>query len=363
MKAKLRNVCFGIMGLLAVSTATAQNKYAQAADSIDKYIYTQFYDQPTGLFTETNRRDKDEKPFSYMWPICALIQAANEMEVLQPGKAYMQPVMKAVEQYRSTKPPLPGYDAYPVSKGGDSRFYDDNQWVGLATIDAYQRTGNKEYLNVATEIYRFMMSGFDTLTGGGLYWKEDEKTSKNTCSNGPGIILALRLYQATGNKAMMDTALQLYSWMNRWLRSPEGLYYDAIHFPGNKINQTFYTYNSGTMLQSNALLYELTKKPEYLKEAQTLAAASLKRFYKNGKFPDNTWFNAVLMRGYEHVYKFDKNPVYLNAMFNYAEQEWKNGKYHSTGADKREKLLDVAGFYEIIARMANLTNTGFSYRP
>jgi hypothetical protein len=53
-------------------------------------IQKSFYEPSTGLFVETN--GKNEKPHSYLWPLCALLQAADEVETVLPGKQYMKPV-------------------------------------------------------------------------------------------------------------------------------------------------------------------------------------------------------------------------------------------------------------------------------
>jgi hypothetical protein len=45
-----------------------------------------------------------------------------------------------------------------------------------------------------------MMTGFDTVSGSRLYWKEKDYTTKNTCSNGPEILVALQVYNATAKK-------------------------------------------------------------------------------------------------------------------------------------------------------------------
>ena len=116
-------------------------------------------------------------------------------------------------------PPAPAYQAYVTREEKDDRFYDDNQWIAIACIDAYNRTKQQHYLDIAEMIYRFMMTGYDSISGGGLYWKEGDKTTKNTCSNGPGILIALQLYKITSNKNYLDTALVLYNWTNAHLQS------------------------------------------------------------------------------------------------------------------------------------------------
>lgn len=189
--------------LLCVISAHAQQKYdyKNRIETVYKNIYRYFYDSSKNVFIEKTKLKADEKPYAYLWPICALIQATNEMEALYPKKQYMQPVIKVIEKYyNAAKPPHPGYESYLMEAGGDGRFYDDNQWIGIAYIDAYNRTKDIRYLNLSKEIYGFMMTGYDTIAAGGLYWKEFDSTTKNTCSNGPGILLALQLYNITNEK-------------------------------------------------------------------------------------------------------------------------------------------------------------------
>jgi len=324
--------------------------------SLYRTIYRTYYDSVTGLFTETNNKAAVEHPNSYLWPLCALVQAANEMEVLEPGRSYLKPVMKAIDQYYSVKHGIAGYDSYVVKQGGGDRFYDDNQWIGLAYMDAYARTKRKIFLDRSVEIYRFMMSGYDTVTGGGLYWKEGDKSTKNTCSNGPGILLALDLYRATGEKPYLDTALMLYAWVNKVLQSPSGVYYDNIKTKDGRIARQLYTYNTGTMLQANVILYTLTKRAAYLDEARRLAAASLKTFSKNGRWPGNYWFNAVLLRGYQDLYQLDKDRTYIQAFMTDVDgiRSTETDDHGLAGPKPVKKLLDQAGLLEILARLGQM---------
>ncbi|MEX6688252.1 glycoside hydrolase family 76 protein [Danxiaibacter flavus] len=329
-------------------------QFRQYADSTYKNIYTFFYDPSSQLFRETTDYSKDDHPYSYLWPLCALIQAGNEMEIMNTHKSYMEGITTAIKKYYTTKSPAPGYKAYLGEN--DDRYIDDNQWVGLAYMDAYKRTSNKNYLTLAEEIYRFMMTGFDLKLGGGLYWRENDTTTKNTCSNGPGIVLALKLYNATGNKKFFDTAMLLYNWTNKHLQAADGLFYDAIKIPGGKIDSAKYTYNTGTMLQANAMLYNITKDKKYLTEAQRIASASATQFYKNGHFPGNDWFNAVLLRGYEELFLIDKNKAYVVLMMKDADRKWQQRDSNTglMGKEVRKKLLDQAGILEIFARLANI---------
>ena len=343
------------------STAQQAPGYKDQIGIVYKNIRQYFYDSSKNLFIEKTALKKDEKPYSYLWPVCALIQAANEMEAIQPGSKYMQPVIHVIDKYyNSEKPPHPGYESYLVEAGGDGRFYDDNQWIGIAYMDAYHRAKDTAYLNLSKDIYDFMLTGYDTIAGGGLYWKEFDSTTKNTCSNGPGILLALQLYKATSEKKYLDTAILLYNWVNKNLRSPEGLYYDNIKLPSRQIDKRIYTYNTGTMLQSDVLLYQITGKKEYLVSAQQMALNSLNYFYKNGLFPGNYWFNAVLLRGYAALYKVDRRKTYVNAFKSYADKVWMSQRDSKNliGTSNTKSLIDQAGYLEIIARLELLKDAG-----
>src|SRR5258708_3097366 len=139
----------------------------------------------------------------------------------------------------------------------------------------------------------FMMSGSDAVAGGGLYWEEGKKSNKNTCSNGPGIVLALQLYKATKEKKYLDTALLLYHWVDAHLRDVDGLYFDNIRVRDHRIGKAKYSYNTGTMLQANVYLYELTGERAWLQRATAIADSAPRYFSLSGTFPDGLRFNPL----------------------------------------------------------------------
>jgi len=349
-------VCLLLTACFTIKAQAQSSSYKDKIDLIHKNIYEQFYDASEGLFLETNDPKHNDKPHSFLWPVCALIQASNEMEELDRSGKYMNPVKKAIDQYYNTNPPAPGYQAYVVKEEADARFYDDNQWIAIAYLDAYNRTGDKKYLDLSKEIYRFMLTGYDEISGGGLYWKEGDKTTKNTCSNGPGILIALQLYKITKESQYLDTAQMLYKWTNKHLLSPEGIYYDAVKLPGLKIDSATYTYNTGTMLQSNVLFYQVTGDKAYLHEARRIAKAARKHFYRDKKLPGHYWFNAVMLRGFIELYQVDRNKKDLQFIIDDSERIWKEERDSNNllGKKKVKTLIDQAGMLEIYALLAQL---------
>ena len=348
-----------MLSLIFVSIAgscfsqTTQQEYLRRIGLIEENIKKYFFVEKQGLYLEN--LGKHEKPYSYLWPLCALIQAKNETEVLRKDNG-MRQVVQAIDKYYTKAAPAPSYQSY-IEKS--SRFYDDNQWIAIAYLNAYNRTKKKIYFNKATEIYTWLLTGYDNKTGGGLYWKEDEKTTKNTCSNGPNILVSLELYKATREKKYLDTALLVYNWTNKNLRGKDGIFYDAISVSSLKIDSAAYTYNTGTMLESNVLLYQITKDIKYLNEAKLIATAAEKRFYKNGKLPGHYWFNAVLLRGYLALYAVEKDASRLKFFIDDADRVWNEERdaRNLLGREADKTLLLQAGILEIYARLAALNLT------
>jgi rhamnogalacturonyl hydrolase YesR len=346
-----------VLGCAMVFSAVAQTpNYKERISLINKNIYQTFYDKGVNLYFETNNVEANKGNHSFLWPLTALLQAANEMEVLEPGKQYIAPVIKAIDQYYSDRAPAPAYQAMVVKEKTDPRFYDDNEWIAIALMDAYARTHKKEYLETSKLIYRFLLTGHNQVGGGGFYWEEGNLKSKNTCSNGPGVLAALRLYQATKDNAYLDTAISVYNWTKKSLLSPKGVYYDAIRVPSMKIDSAFYTYNAGSMLQSGVILYNITHDRAYLDDAIKVADGAEKQFYHNGKLPGNYWFNAVLIRGYFELYKVEKNKARLNFIIADAEHVWNDEKDEQNllGKRKVKSLIDQSAMLETYARLANL---------
>jgi uncharacterized protein YyaL (SSP411 family) len=346
-----------VAGVIPSSNLKAVNDRKNTVKIIHKNIEQHFFKPKTGLYLETTSPSENDNKHSWLWPLCALIQATNEMEALEPKKDYMTVVVKAIDQYYNDAAPAPAYQDYVTAERLSSRFFDDNQWIAIAYLDAYKRNKKPLYLEKAKMIYKHMvLAGLDNAAGGGLYWKEGEKDTKNTCSNGPGILVALQLYKATNEAKYLEMAKSLYSWTNKHLQTPEGLYYDAIKIPSLKIDKRLFTYNTGTMLECNVLFYQLTADKKYLVEAQRIAKAGRAHFFKDGRLPGNYWFNAVMLRGYEALYKIDHNKDWINFFRVEADRVWaqERDKDNLLGPKPVKQLIDQAGMLEINARLIQL---------
>jgi hypothetical protein len=137
------------------------------------------------------------------------------------------------------------------------RYYDDNAWVALDLIETWKILGERKYLDWAEKTVAFILTGEDDKLGGGLYWRENEKKSKNTCANAPSALACLKLYQATGKKEYLDVGRRLYGWTREHLQDPATkLYWDHVALSG-KVDKTTWSYNTALMMKSARLLGRL----------------------------------------------------------------------------------------------------------
>lgn len=342
--------------------------YTKEMQALQAAINTNFYDKSSGYYNvvvdSTQREVKNGflRKHTYLWAHCALYQAANEIQKLEPKDKLLGRIEKQLVFYYDPAPPAPGYSDYIMKLKPGERYYDDNQWIGITALDAYARTKQKKDLALGTAIYNFMMTGHDQVLGGGLYWKEGSTSSKNTCSNGPGVLVALQLNQATKNKTYLDTALKIFNWTNEKLQAPNKLYYDNIKTPNGELDKAILSYNTGTMLESDIYFYEITKNIKYLEEANAIADSSLAYFYGRDKFRDGYWFNAVLLRAYQHLLKYNKDTKYVMGFkkcLDYALQNEKNDQGLFKGKNGIQNLVEHGGMLEILARFAWLEKNNY----
>jgi hypothetical protein len=176
-----------------------------------------------------------------------------------------------------------GYDVVP-HPGSADRYYDDNAWIALDLIEAYDVGRDPKDLARAKATVAFILSGEDQKLGGGLYWHEQKLESKNTCGNAPGILSVLRLYRITGDPALLVTAKRLYAWTKTNLQGKDGTYYDNIKLdpPEGKdaVDKVALTYNSALMIRNECELFDITHDRAHLTEAERIADAGIRRWVK-----------------------------------------------------------------------------------
>lgn len=314
---------------------------------------------------------------AYLWPTSGVFSGVNALLKTTGDKQYRQlletSILPGLQQYWDSVRKPACYQSYIFEAGKSDRFYDDNVWLALDFCETYQLTRNPAYLKKSIETWQFIISGWDDQLGGGIYWCEQKKQSKNTCSNAPASVLALRLFEATGDSSYFNWGLRIYNWTKTTLQDPaDGLYFDNKGLAG-KIGTRKYTYNSGQMLQATALLYKLTKNNIYLTEAERIAKSAMEYFTeayttaggKQIRLFKNTgnWFNAILLRGYTELYHLNGNPEYLQIYQDNMDHLWSsvrdtNGLFGKDWKGQTKEpyqwLLDQASLVEMWAALAEV---------
>lgn len=282
-------------------------------------------------------------------------------------------VIPGLECYGDTLRAPRAFASYINTAPISDRFYDDNIWIGIDLAELYLETGKKPYLDTAADIWKFIQSGTDSILGGGIYWCEQKKFSKNTCSNAPAAVMALRLFQATADSSYLTSAKEIYHWTRENLRDPhDGLYFDNKRLNG-RIGRAKYAYNSGQMLQAAALLYQITGQDDYLSHARELADSAFRHFIggptasdSRGEFrlfsPGSIWFTAIMMRGFDQYSSLDQGDDYMDAFVRNLQHAWsamrdtQSGLFNEdwTGQHKKDKkwLLTQAAMVEMYANAA-----------
>ncbi|MDR3245744.1 MAG: glycoside hydrolase family 76 protein [Prevotellaceae bacterium] len=336
-----------------------------------------FDDKYTADYLASEEQSKRPNPYSYLWPFSGTFSAVNALINSSGDAKYPDmlenKVLTGLEEYFDTKRPPAGYASYINSAPASDRFYDDNVWLVIDFAEAYLKSGKKIFLDKAEKTWLFVISGWDDKIGGGIYWTEQKKTSKNTCSNAPSVVAAMKLFESTNNKDYFDWAIKIYEWTKFNLQdSADYLYFDNIRL-NKRIDRAKYSYNSGQMLQGAALLYNETKDNKYLTDAVRIAESCYNLFFSDfesteGKFRilknGNVWFNAVMMRGFVELYRIDNNRKYIDAFRKSLDYAWEHAReanglfnqdFSGEKKDKNNWLLTQAAIVEMYARLASFS--------
>lgn len=232
----------------------------------------------------------------FNWGIGVTLSAENALTRLDPSrKSRLVKTLEMCEKYWNPAGPVGGFDVVPGPPFPKDRYYDDNAWMVMAYVESYEILGDKKWLARAEEALHYVLSGEDEKLGGGIYWRESDKASKNTCSNGPSAAACLAVYRHTRSTKLLVTAQRLYDWTKlKLLDASDGLYFDNLTLDG-KVEKTKWSYNAALMLRTARELHSLTQNQEYGRDADKLEAASIERWVKaDGTIDDELQFSHLL---------------------------------------------------------------------
>jgi predicted alpha-1,6-mannanase (GH76 family) len=149
---------------------------------------------------------------------------------------------------------------------------DDIMWMIIASLRAYELTGQTAYLDMArTNFDAVYARSLSPDLGGGLWWTT-ANTQKNVTTNAPAAIAACKLATDLNDPSYLTKAESLYAWLRATLYDPAtGAVYDSITPPAGSgtpvVNKVALTYNQGTFIGAADLLAQATGGGTYQDDA------------------------------------------------------------------------------------------------
>ena len=272
--------------------------------------------------TTTLRTDLTSSNAAVVWGFAGFLEAVAEAYRLFPDdvtieRAYRNALTKGITQYKVTNAtitaPTGDYKVsyYNAGKGGSrDYYYDDDAWICIQFLNAYELLQDEQFLAEAEETLEFLWTGWDDVLGGGIYW-DKSYSGKNTCANGPVAIAFLWAYQLTQKEEYLEKGRMIYDWCREKLLDGD-LYIDSLGVDGGRNNWKA-AYNQGTMIYAGAQLYEITGDETYLTQARATNKATISLMFTgrgsstrmNGNPIYRSWCIGWLVRGFMKFYSVD----------------------------------------------------------
>ena len=308
------NGLLAVTGLAATAGATEPSVYQYRAREVTEHIQKTFFDPKTGVYLKSLSIQKPD----YVWlqgVMFSNLVAAARYDPATYGPR-LENYFTALDAYWDPKVAIPGYEAAPTRGNGDDKYYDDNAWLVIAFLEAYETNHDPRYLNRADATLKFVLSGWDGAIGGGIWWHQNHKDgTKNTCANGPSAVGCLRLarFHVRDRDALVAKARQIVEWTKSALQDDDGLFDDRKVVATGEIKRGKLTYNSALMLRAMLGLYRATGEQAYLDQAQKIGkAADWFLDAKTGVYRDAVRYAHFMVEADLELYRTTHEPYLLD---------------------------------------------------
>lgn len=262
---------------LALTVPSGPSEIDKEAAATFRTIVKWYGTTKPGVYREKIVGDKKMPETAFCWPYGVLLAAlAKGCEVdRKTYEPHLRSALTRLEAYWTPGAPG-GYSVLPGQEKSPDRYYDDNAWLALHWLEAYAATKDKRYLKPARRAMDFAIAGEDKKLGGGIYWREKEKTSKNTCINAPVAMVGFLWKQKTGEDRYVAVAERTLKWLDR-LVDKDGLAFDSVALNG-KIEKTKWTYNSACFALAHLYRFRVSGDSKSLDKALKTLDSALKRW-------------------------------------------------------------------------------------
>ncbi|RYU92141.1 glycosyl hydrolase family 76 [Mucilaginibacter terrigena] len=244
-------------------TTPVDYTFAATADSLQEKTYTTFLSANGNYFVQNNAGNTN---YNY-WPQAHTLDVFTDAYLRTKNDIYKQRMKSLLDGTRITN-----------GNKYQNEYYDDMEWLALASLRAFEATGDNDYMNAANILWTDIKTGKNDSQGGGIAWRKSQLDYKNTPANAPAIIFAARLYRLEHNADDLAIAKELYTWLKATLVDPgTGIIYDGINGDHDgQVSKNKFTYNQGTFIGAALELYNVTGEAGYLADAVRNATATTK---------------------------------------------------------------------------------------
>jgi hypothetical protein len=340
----------------ALTTRAEPNLYAQRARAVTEHIQKGFFDSQSGVYFKSVTLRKPD----YVWLQSVMFSNLVAAARAEPGTygPLLDKYFTALDGYWDAKVKIPGYEAAPTRGNGSDKYYDDNAWLVITFLEAYETNHDGRYLSRADETLKFVLSGWDEEAGGGIWWHQAHKDgTKNACSNGPAAVGCLRLAryrEGDDAAALVDQARKIVAWTVSALQADDGLFEDRKVVASGEVKRGKLTYNSALMLRASLGLYRATGKQEYLEQAQRIAKAAdslLDR--KTGVYRDAVRYSHFMVEADLELYRTTKEDYLLTRAKKNVDAFYENWK-----AKPPNDMISNAAIARVLWLMAETETDG-----
>ena len=246
---------------------------------------------------------------------------------------------------------------YAASAGGEV-YYDDNEWIAQDLLDADAAWGDVSGLARAEAIFTAVTRAWDgdeshPCPGGVVWTTAPRNNDRNTVTTANGALLGLRLYSLTRRPSYLAWAQQMLGWLDRCMLAPNGLYWDHVDAAGT-VNTAQWTYNQGSVIGANVLLYRETGDSSSLARAEDLADATLAAYAASRLDHEPPEFAAIFFRNLLDLAAVDHDRSYVRAAQAYADRAWarRDRRTNLVAFDAPTRLLSQAAVVQLYAGLA-----------
>jgi uncharacterized protein YyaL (SSP411 family) len=316
----------------------------------------EFLDRSTGTYRET----AGTHATAHAWPYSQALAATIAMTTIpRRGRLYVREAerrIRGLERYARRD------GTYEADTRTGDVYYDDNEWIALELVQWWHLHRDRTALARAAQLFGVVRQAWDGdethACPGGVFWTTAAgNDDRNTVTTATGALLAMKLYEATHSRTYLEWARRMLSWVEGCLRAPDGLFSDHLGLHG-ELDGTQWSYNQGTAIGADVLLYSLTGDTASLRRAEQLADSSLAYFDRTPGGHEPAYFLAIFFRNLLALAAVDGNGAYRDAAQTYADQAWESWRVAGTNVFRFAQsgpptLLEQAAMVQIYAALTD----------